>query len=190
MKVGHLPFLGIKLKINANTLLFIGAAFLLPQSVFAVDSASLEFATGNKTQVLRVGAQWNWESQWLKLDGMHIGGYWDASLAQWRGTNHQQTGGTQNLTDIGFTPVLRLQNDNKKGFYSEMGIGAHLLSGTYDNNGRHFSTNFQFGDHIGIGYVMSNGLDVSLKIQHFSNGGVKHPNSGVEFGVLKVGYAF
>ncbi|MFZ6774372.1 acyloxyacyl hydrolase, partial [Undibacterium sp. SXout7W] len=41
--------------------------------------------------------------------------------------------------------MFRLQNDNKRGFYSEAGIGLHMLSEIYNNNGRQFSTNFQFG---------------------------------------------
>ncbi|MFZ6775118.1 acyloxyacyl hydrolase, partial [Undibacterium sp. SXout7W] len=60
----------------------------------------------------------------------------------------------------------------------------------YNNNGRQFSTNFQFGDHIGVGYVLNNGWDLSFKIQHYSNGGVKHPNPGGNFAVIKAGMAF
>ncbi|MFZ6816534.1 acyloxyacyl hydrolase, partial [Undibacterium sp. Rencai35W] len=41
-----------------------------------------------------------------------------------------------------------------------------MLSDIYDNNGRKFSTNFQFGDHIGVGYVLANGWDLAVKIQH------------------------
>jgi len=99
-------------------------------------------------------------------------------------------GATQNIGDIGITPVLRWQSDDKHGLYAEAGIGAHLLSEVYNNNGRAFSTSFQFGDHIGVGYVFNNKLDIALKVQHFSNGGIKHPNSGVNFAVLKAGYPF
>jgi hypothetical protein len=38
--------------------------------------------------------------------------------------------------------------------------------------------------------VFSNGLDVGLKLQHFSNGGIKKPNSGANFAVLRVAYPF
>ncbi|MDE2430562.1 MAG: acyloxyacyl hydrolase, partial [Burkholderiales bacterium] len=33
----------------------------------------------------------------------------------------------------------------------------------------------------------SNGVDLSFKIQHYSNGGIKHPNPGVNYAVVKVG---
>jgi len=157
---------------------------------YAADSASVEFGTGNKTQMARLGLQWNWENQWWKSNGTHIGGYWDLSLAQWRGTRFQNSDNTQNITSIGITPVFRFQSDTLKGFYGEAGIGAHYLSDLYNNNGRQLSTRFEFGDHLGIGYVFQNKADLGLKIQHFSNGGIKHPNNGVNFAVIRLGYPF
>ncbi|SNT27055.1 Lipid A 3-O-deacylase (PagL) [Noviherbaspirillum humi] len=180
--------------IKKARLAFAGYAVLLtlyPVAASAVDSASLEFGTGNKTQMARLGVQWQWDKQWFKTNGMHLGGYWDLTLAQWRGNQFQGIrDNRQNITDIGITPVLRFQSDNRKGFYGELGIGAHYLSELYDNNGRRLSTRFEFGDHVGVGYVFSNNLDVALKFQHFSNGGIKSPNNGVNFGLIKVGYAF
>jgi hypothetical protein len=96
----------------------------------------------------------------------------------------------QNLVDIGLTPVFRYRRDDRRGLYGEVGIGIHHLSGHYDNGGEQLSTRFQFGDHLGAGYVFDNGLDLGLKVQHFSNGGVKEPNSGVNFLVLKAGFRF
>lgn len=164
-------------------------AFSTPS--YAVDSASVEFATGNKTKMARIGAQWEMEKRWFQSNGTHLGAYWDLTLAQWREEQYQGVRGrSENITDIGITPVFRFQNDSKLGPYGEIGIGAHLLSGLYDNNGRKLSTNFQFGDHLGVGYVFTNKLDVSLKFQHFSNGGFKQPNNGVNFGVVRASYKF
>lgn len=36
----------------------------LPASSHAPDSVSLEVADGNKTQILRFGAQWRWDKKW------------------------------------------------------------------------------------------------------------------------------
>lgn len=155
----------------------------------AVDSFSLELGTGNKTDLARVGAQWKWENRWWQSNGTHIGGYWDLNLGQWRGDAFQGVAGSkQNITTLGITPVFRFQKDNLQGWYGELGIGANLLSGYYDNNRRRFSTRFQFGDHIGLGYVFANKLDVSFRFQHFSNASIKAPNPGVNFSVLRVSY--
>jgi lipid A 3-O-deacylase len=156
----------------------------------AIDSASFEFATGNKTQMVRAGLQQNWDRQWLQSNGTHVGGYWDYTLAYWRGNRYRNTDSTQNIADVGITPVFRFQRDDKMGFYAEAGTGAHLLSANYDNNGRRLSTLLEFGTHLGVGYVFSNKLDIALKVQHFSNGGIKQPNNGVNFAVLRVAHTF
>lgn len=49
-------------------------------------------------------------------------------------TVQQHPGRRKNLWDIGFTPVFRFQNDNKKGLYYEAGIGVHALSELYNND--------------------------------------------------------
>lgn len=160
-----------------------------PLSSYAVDSASLELGTGDKTKMARLGLQWKWESQWWRSNGTHIGGYWHLSLARWRADRFQGVASsTQNITALGITPVFRLQNDNLRGLYAEAGIGAHVLSDLYDNDGKQLSTRFQFGDHLGIGYVFANKLDLGLSIQHFSNGGIKKPNDGVNFAIIRLTY--
>lgn len=172
--------------------LIIGVALAAAQSVgHAVDSVSLDLGAGQRVQMARVAAQWDWGSRWFQSNGTHIGGYWDLSLAQWRGTKYQNVSGErQNITNIGLTPVFRFQRDNKKGLYAEAGVGIHLLSKLYDNNGTRLATRFQFGDHVGIGYVFDNKLDLGLRFQHFSNAGIKTPNDGVEFISIRARYAF
>lgn len=157
---------------------------------FAVDSASLEVGTGNKTKVLRAGIQWHSDKQWFSSNATHLGMYWDATISQWKGDNYQNSGRKKNLAEVGITPVFRFQDDNKKGIYYEAGVGLHMLSDIYNNNDRHFSSKFQFGDHLGIGYVTKTGWDFGIKIQHFSNGGIKQPNPGVNYAVLKAGLLF
>ena len=158
---------------------------------YTPDSASLEVGTGNKSQLVRVATQWDWDTKMWQSNGTHIGGYWDLSLTQFRENKYMDvTGQQKNLTDIGFTPVFRFQKDDKKGLYAEAGIGLHLMSHVYNNNGRRFSTAFEFGDHLGTGYVFSNGLDLGLRLQHFSNGGIKEPNSGANFAVVRAAYRF
>lgn len=166
------------------------AQLVTPQAQ-AVDSVSLEFGAGEHAKIARIGLQSQWQSRWWQSSQNHLGGYWDMSLAQWRGSRFRnEIDARQNITDLGITPVLRFQANDKKGWYIEAGIGAHLLSDLYDNAGRRFSTRFQFGDHLGIGYVTRQNFTVSLSVQHFSNGGIKHPNPGTLFGVVKVAYKF
>lgn len=177
-------------KHTVSNAFLVCALVLTCPATYAVDATSLEIGIGEKVKMVRAGIQWNWNKRWWRSHGTHIGGYWNATAARWRGTNFQGTSTTQNITSLGITPVFRFQNDSLKGFYVEGGIGAHILSERYDNDGKQLSTLFQFGDHLGIGYVFQNNLDVGLSIQHFSNGGIKKPNDGVNFAVVRMTYQF
>lgn len=174
---------------NLIKLVAVASLFAI-QPAFAFDSVSAELGVGSHVKMLRLGVQSKWDSQWWRSNGTHIGGYWDTTLQYWRGTRFQNVPGrTQGITAIGITPVFRWQKDSGEGLYAEAGIGAHLLSDLYDNDGRQLSTRFQFGDHLAIGYV-KDALDVKLKIQHFSNGSIKKPNDGVNFLVFSASYRF
>lgn len=172
--------------------LTVGGALVGPHfPTYAGNSASIELGSYSQTEMARVGIQWKWEVEWLKTSETHVGGYWDLSLAQWHLKRYQNNPSvTDRITVLGITPVFRLQNNTLSGLYAEIGIGANYLSHLYDNDGKKLSTRFQFGDHLGVGYVFENNLDVSLKIQHFSNGGIKRPNSGVNFAIIRVSYPF
>lgn len=176
---------------STTALVISGLLTTLSPVSLAADSLSVELGTGDKTKMVRVGAQWKWNASWWQSNGTHIGGYWDLTAAQWKGNRFRNIpGNTQNITALGITPVFRFQNDSLRGFYAEAGIGAHLLSALYDNNDQQLSTRFQFGDQIGVGYVFANNADVSLKVQHFSNGSIKKPNDGVNFAVVRVSFPF
>lgn len=155
------------------------------------DSAALEFGIGNRVQMVRISAQKQWDKAWFESNGTHLSGYWDANLAQWRTNAYRNVlGQHENLTVINLTPVFRFEASNKRGFYGEGGIGVSLFSKLYDNADFRLSTHFQFGDHIGAGYVFDNQWEIGAKIQHYSNGGYKKPNTGVNFLVVKLARPF
>lgn len=155
------------------------------------NSASFEAGGSQHARLIRLGIQSKWNARWWQSNGTHVSGYWDATLAHWRGDRYRnEPGRAQNITAIGITPVVRLQTDSGKGLYAEAGIGLHFLSELYDNNGRQLSTRLQFGDHLAIGYIFSNDLDLGLKLQHFSNGSFKKPNDGLNFAIIRIAYPF
>lgn len=170
-------------------------ALLALQPVFAADmgadSVAVEFGTGSKVQMIRASAQKNWERSWFESNGTHLSGYWDANLALWRGNAYRNVPGDhQNIAVAGLTPVFRFERSDKRGFYGEAGIGVSLFSHLYNNDDNRLSTAFQFADHIGAGYVFANQWELGAKLQHYSNGGFKHPNSGVNWLVVKVARHF
>lgn len=179
-------------KITINLLaLLIPLLGMVSSPANAVDSISFEGGDGNKTRLLRLGMQWNWDKKWFESDNTHLSGYWDLSLANWNGRQYQdQKGEHQNINVIGIAPVFRYQANNHYGPYVEAGVGPHLLSELYDNNKKQLSTRFQFGSLIGIGYSFNQNWEIGLRYQHYSNASIKKPNDGVNFLIGRVGYRF
>ena len=55
-----------------------------------------------------------------------------------------------------------------------------------------FGSSFQFGDHIGGGIRFGDKgqYDVGYKYQHLSNAGIKQPNQGINYHILRLQYRF
>jgi lipid A 3-O-deacylase len=155
------------------------------------DSVAVEAGGGEHMQLVRLSAQRDWNRNWLPAYGYHLSGYWDANAAFWH-TNRwlDVPGQTHNLAVVGITPVFRIEADDKRGLYAEAGIGAALFSDVYRNTHRQLSTAYEFADHIGAGYVFDNKWELGVRLQHYSNGGIKHPNGGVNLAVLKLAYHY
>jgi len=162
----------------------------------AVDGMSISAGTddsGNaNVDLYRVGVQWKWKKRWLQTENWHLGGYWDLQGGYWNNSSRDKT--NSGLWEFAFTPVFRVQQNQLSGFapFLEFGVGAHLISETSVSNERQFSTNFQFGSHVGIGARFGNkdAFELSYRYQHISNASIKHPNNGINFNILRVGYWF
>jgi lipid A 3-O-deacylase len=159
---------------------------------YALDGVSFSLGNGNGTDLARASVQWNWQRRWFDSGSWYLGGYWDVSLGYWH--SHGSEGNDQDIVDLGATPVFRFRRNNTSGFapYVEAAIGAHLLSHTYVNARRRFSTAFQFGDHVGVGMVFGEKqqYDIAYIYQHLSNAGIKNPNNGINFNEIRFTYHF
>ena len=166
---------------------------LITARAYAVDGVSVEYGAGSDgTDMGRVGLLWDWNKSWFNDGDWHVTGFWDASLGQWKG--HSSKGNNQTITDIGLTPVFRFEKKNPSGMapYIEGAIGFHLISPTFLNSDRKFTTAFQFGDHIGFGmrFGAHPKYDLGYRYQHLSNGSIKAPNHGINFNQIHCDYRF
>lgn len=179
----------------ARKMMALCAALLITAAARAddklIDSMSVDYGSSAKVEMVRLSAQHDWSVRWFQSNGTHLSGYWDLTAGIWKESQYKNIpGNTEHLWDIGLDPVFRWENDSKKGIYYEGGIGVHRLSELYNNNTYRLSTLFQFGDHLGVGYVFDNQWEIGAKIQHFSNGGYRKPNTGANFVVIKAAYHF
>lgn len=176
---------------TSRSKLFALALLLLSLQVpaYAVDGMSFELIGRDKLLIGRVGLQWRWRNAWYNAANMRIGGYWDASLSRWRGTQFQNIPDTtQNLNDVGVAAVFRVQGNDNTGFYAEVGTGPHYMSDYYDNDGRRQGSHLVFNSHAGVGFVWRNGLDLGLRAMHISNGSTNEPNDAIN--VVGVGVKY
>ncbi|MDD2916176.1 MAG: acyloxyacyl hydrolase [Gallionella sp.] len=167
-------------------------ALLLSGNVWAVDAVTFELGNGDNTDTARVGAIWNWDKQWFAEGNWLVTGFWEANAGTWRGNS--AAGNNQTITDLGITPVFRLQQKTPSGFspYAEAAIGFHLISPTFMYANRKFGSAFQFGDHVGFGVRMGERqqFDLGYRFQHLSNGGIKKPNQGINLNQVHFAYHF
>lgn len=155
--------------------------FALTPAAYCLDGISLEAGRGNdRTKVLRLAVQWQWREEWPVDARWRLNGYWEVSAGAWE--NHDDS-----TADFALTPVFRLERHGRQRVpYVEAAIGFHILS-QHISRERQFSTNFQFGDHLAAG-IRSGKYDFGVRLQHISNGGIRHPNPGINFVLLRFQY--
>jgi lipid A 3-O-deacylase len=157
---------------------FAAVLFLAMSTAHAADGVSVELGKGDReVSLARVGLHWNYELAKLAPHNVHV--FVETGLAYW----HTDEGP---IYDVSITPVFRYAR-SRNGPYAEAAIGLHFLSDTHIQPDVTFSTHFQFGDHIGIGWRRGP-YDVGLKLQHLSNAGLRNPNPGINFLLLRLAY--
>lgn len=163
-----------------------GLRSLIPSGVFTQAGFG-----ESSTDAYVVGAIWDWNWQ-REFSFGRVTGYSDASFGRWS-TNAEGIKGSTWATQVGVTPVLRLQPASwAPSWFIEAGVGANFILPIYRNDEKRFSTEFNFGDHLGVGYQFGkmHHQELMVRIQHFSNGGIKHPNPGENFVQVRYSYRY
>jgi lipid A 3-O-deacylase len=154
---------------------------LAPQQVFA----QAGFAREARAAVIGL----TWSSPWQRpIAGGVASLYWEASFGRWASDAGTAQSSSAWVTQIGLTPVLRWQPGvEDQRWFLEAGIGANVLLPVYRSRDKRFSTAFNFGDHVAVGLRFGEGAqhELALRLQHFSNAGIKHPNPGENFVQLR-----
>lgn len=137
-----------------------------------------------------LGATWDW--RWTKPTRWGVfTGYWESSIGRWHTKDSvQEPGSSTFVTQIGITPVFRLAPfERHPRWFAEFGIGANVLFPIYQSRRKRFSTTFNFGDHLAIGYRVGR-HEIALRWQHFSNAGIRRPNPGEDFVQLRYAWRY
>ncbi|MEW6595279.1 MAG: acyloxyacyl hydrolase [Thermodesulfobacteriota bacterium] len=129
--------------------------------------------------IYRVGLQRDFGVKWLESSAGHLGGYFEGSAAYWEEGSEDNT--VFAITPV-FTYAFNLQGHPAIHPYLEAGIGAAYVSKKIID-GNDLSSHFQFEDRLGVG-VNCRGHKVAAQFFHYSNGGIKNPNDGMNIWLL------
>lgn len=126
---------------------------------------------------------------------------WSSTWGSWRAALHPElelsrfryTGGgpgAEKADQAGVIGMLRLvRGGGALRPYAEIGLGGALFS--RDTLGeKHFSTRFQFSEHIGLGLELPAALSVGWQFSHYSNSDIELPNDGIDIHQIVVGVSF
>lgn len=145
-----------------------------------VDAFFAQRGTGEEVEAFTIGVLRNLPVSWL---GERAKLYGELSLSRWEARPHSPTD-TGTLVQLGLKPVLRyVLIRGSVPTFAEFGIGLTVTSEVYRKSERKFSSAFNFGDHLAIGWAFGarREHEVVLRIEHFSNGNIRMPNPGENF---------
>ena len=160
-----------------------------PAGVFAPRGFFTQLGVAEEVTATTAGAMWSAKGNPVRS---RWGVYVEASLSRWnsRGGHPSESGV---LTQLAAIPVFRYRfADGGSPWFVEGGIGATVTSSVFRSADKHFSTAFNFGDHVGLGYAFGAERkdELVLRAEHFSNAGIKHPNPGENFVQLRYAHHF
>ncbi len=144
----------------------------------------------NDTAIASAGLVWPWSMR-RSLWGGEFTGMTEAYGALWR--TREVGGGWQRYAQLNLVPMLRLRfGQGRSPWFAEAGIGASLMDEVYRTPDRDFSTRFQFADVVGVGrsFGADRRQELSLRVTHYSNAGIRNPNPGINFLQLRYGTWF
>lgn len=117
---------------------------------------------------------------------------WDVFASQWRAPQAMGDG-RRNYAQLGAIATWRYRFDQGRSpWFAEAGLGGTVMNHVYRTPERSFSTAFQFTEVLGLGrsFGERGEHELSVRLQHVSNGGLKKPNPGANFVRLRYLYRF
>lgn len=119
----------------------------------------------------------------------NLGGGWgrlaltgEGGVSYWKADGSRSPG---NAWQVHATPFLRWWVSER--FFIEGGIGVTFFNKTRFA-GKTLSTALQFGDQVGVGFMLTKNSQLGLRYAHFSNASIKRPNPGLN--VIEAGYTY
>ena len=162
------------------------AALLAKPSAAAPDAIFIQAGTAGSTHEASIGLAWDWKG-WPLAESASLTGHWELALSRWS-FRKGEVRESPWLVQVSAIPVLRWRpSEGSSAWFVQGGVGATLTSHRYETERKNFSTCFNFGDHLAVGrsFGARREREIALRLEHFSNGGIKEPNPGENFFELR-----
>lgn len=142
----------------------------------------------NDAYAASLGTTIPWRQWSYALGSGQITGHWDLFASHW--SSRMSNDDRQRSFVFGVLPTLRWRGDQgQSAWFAQVGTGLALGTKRYQSDEKHFSTRYNFATHLGIGanFGAQREHEIMLRLEHYSNAGIKHPNPGEDF--LQLRYA-
>lgn len=148
-------------------------AHLVPEATF------LQIGKGDSTHTLIAGFQWLGERRLGVGEAATARLYLEIAAGRWQSGRPGERGSWW-VSQVTLAPAARIEFASSP-IYVDAGVGPSWVAPLYQNDRKRFSTKFNFRSHIAVGARLPGPVehDLSLRLEHFSNAGIRRPNPGV-----------
>jgi lipid A 3-O-deacylase len=146
--------------------------------------------SGDGVDAATVGLQWPWAWRTAQLGG-EFTARTELFGSVWRA--HSVEGGRENFLQFGLVPLLRYRfAEGRSPWFVEAGIGLSVTNKRFVSREKNFGSTWNFSDNLALGrsFGEQGRQELSLRLQHSSNAGLKEPNPGLNLVVLRYTSAF
>lgn len=159
------------------------------QSLDSQPTWYLQAAQGDSSSTaLVLGTTLPWKQEAWRLGSGDVRGHWDMWLGAWSNRPMQQP--RFQTAALGIGPSLRWRGaQGTSPWFAEVGTALMVTGKTLSHDDQRMGTRWNFASHLGMGmnFGPQRAHELSLRIQHASNAGLKKPNPGLNF--VQIRYA-
>ncbi|MBI5721003.1 MAG: acyloxyacyl hydrolase [Rubrivivax sp.] len=148
-----------------------------------------QWSRSNRSEAFAAGVLWPWIDAPPLWPG-RLTWQIEATVGAWRSLASAQAGEPHFSLQLGLKPSARWAFG--PGWFLEAGIGLNVVTPRYRGGDRRFSTRLNFGDHIALGvrFGERGRHELQVRVEHFSNAGLRRPNPGEDFGQVRYAWRF
>lgn len=174
--------------------LFVSAALpaAAQEAGWRPDRVVLQAGPGHSDGVVKLSLGLAWQGSWQRQWGpVRVGGQVETLLNHWRARDF--AGGRQGYQQLVLLPSLRFGLDEGRSpWFLEFGIGASWMDRRYVGPDKDMSTQWNFYDMAGAGrrFGAQDAHELGLRWVHISNAGIRKPNPGEDFVLLRYALRF